>query len=89
MPVASGEAWGNDLPPPLLSVLSSTSELGQSPFRSPSLSLQTSSSGAPWSSSFPVALWVSPECLMLNALILGMTLKFSEDFEPRDSFKAD
>ena len=66
--LASSEAWADDLPPAILSVLSSTSELCPSPLCSPHLSLQTSSPGVPWSFSFPIALRVPPQCLMLNAL---------------------
>ena len=74
MPLVSGEALADDLPPPLLSVLSSTSELRPSPFRSPHLSLQTSSPGVPWSSSFPTVLRVPSQCLMLNALASSQDL---------------
>ena len=68
MPLGPGEAWADELHPPLLSVLSSTSQLCPSPFRRPHLSLQTSSAGVPRSFSFPIALRVPPQCFMLNAL---------------------
>ena len=59
-PLASDEAWVEDLPPPLLSVPSSISESLPSPFRSPYLGLQTFSLGVPRSSSFNIALRVPP-----------------------------
>ena len=68
MPLASGEAWADNLPHPLLSVLSSISELRPILFCSRHFSFQTYSPGVPCSSFFPIVLRVPPQCLMLNPL---------------------